>query len=391
MGKPTIYIGQNKGADQLRGNRQIFTRTSSYMITKIQCKNKIHMHSGNCIQILHAPQGTACQVKCILCDTYFHQKKSVSGIAQSLAFTRKIGNRRGSEGLRSFKNSNGTNLLILIVLAGDIEMNPGPRFQCRLCKKYCKTADQVVECADCEKRFHASCANLGKEELLELESGSESWYCSNCKAECCLCSGLVLNCHKAVQCDKCDMWVHNDCSFLSDSQYETTQNTNCTWICPKCDFFIFSDSFFDEQLNLESENRFNPLGNSDKTKSSAPSTLTSKSKFIGGLKFFSININSIRGKKLELLAFIDLHEPQIVAIQETKIDSSISSSELFPETFPYSVYRKDRTLDGGGVMLLIHKDIPHMPMTELENKSEELGPVFAHLFQQSINTGEVTC
>ena len=126
--------------------------------------------------------------------------------------------------------------------------------------------------------------------------------------------------------------------------------------------------FFDEQLNLESENRFNPIGNSDKTKSSAPSTSTSKSKFIGGL----ININSIKGKKLELLAFIDLHEPQIVAIQETKIDSSISSSELFLETFPYSVYRKDRTLDGGGVMLLIHKNIPHMPITELENKSESV-------------------
>ena len=200
-----------------------------------------------------------------------------------------------------------------------------------------------------EKRFHASCANLGKEELQELESGSESWYCSNCKAECSLCSSLVLNCHKVVQCDKCDIWVHNECSFLSDSQYETMQNTNCTWICPK------------------SENRFNPLGNSDKTKSS-----TSKSKFIGGLKFFSININRIRGKKLELLAFHVLHEPQIVAIQETKIDISISSSELFQETFPYSVYRKDRTLDGGGVMLLIHKDIPHMPITELEKKSKSV-------------------
>ena len=141
--------------------------------------------------------------------------------------------------------------------------------------------------------------------MQELESGSESWYCSNCKAECSLYSGLVLNCHKAVQCDKCVMWA-------------------------------------------------------------------SKSKFIGGLNFFSININNIRGKKLELLAFLDLHEPQIVAIQETKIDSSISSSELFPETFPYSVYRKDRTLDGGGVMLLIHKDIPQLPITELENKSESV-------------------
>ena len=89
--------------------------------------------------------------------------KSVGGIAQSLAFTRKIGNRRGSEALRSFKNSNGTNLLILIVLTGDIEMNPGPRFQCRLCKNTVRQV-HVVECAVCEQRFHASCTNLGMED-----------------------------------------------------------------------------------------------------------------------------------------------------------------------------------------------------------------------------------
>ena len=39
---------------------------------------------------------------------------------------------------------------------------------------------------------------------------------------------------------------------------------------------------------------------------------------------------------------------------------------------PYNVYRKDRTLDGGGVLLLIHKDISHMPITELENDSESI-------------------
>ena len=70
--------------------------------------------------------------------------KSVGGISQSLALTRKIGNRRGSEGLRSFNPSKGTNLLILIILAGDIVMNPGPRFQCRTCKKYCKAAEKAV-------------------------------------------------------------------------------------------------------------------------------------------------------------------------------------------------------------------------------------------------------
>ena len=40
---------------------------------------------------------------------------------------------------------------------------------------------------------------------------------------------------------------------------------------------------------------------------------------------------------------------------------------MFLESCVYNVYRNDRTLDGGGVKLLIHKDIPHMPITELEN------------------------
>ena len=121
---------------------------------------------------------------------------------------------------------------------------------------------------------------------------------------------------------------------------------------------------------METENRFVPLTKEKKGKSSPCGT--NKSSFISGLKFISMNINSIRGKKLELLAFLDFHQPHVVAIQETKIDSSIATSELFPETCPYSIYRKDRNIHGGGVMLLVHKDISHMPITKLENDSESI-------------------
>ena len=51
---------------------------------------------------------------------------SASGIAQTLACTRKLGKCRSSEGLRSFNPSKGTNLLMFIILAGNIEMSPGP-------------------------------------------------------------------------------------------------------------------------------------------------------------------------------------------------------------------------------------------------------------------------
>ena len=155
-------------------------------------------------------------------------RHSHSRVSQCLASIRKLGNRRSSEGLRSFKPWKGTNLFILIILAGDIEMNPGPRFQCGLCKNYCKASDRLLECEKCEKRFHASCSNLGDNELLRIESGDGAWYCTNCKADCGLCSGVVLKGHKAVRCDSCDMWIHNECSFIAETQYETVNNTNCT-------------------------------------------------------------------------------------------------------------------------------------------------------------------
>ena len=40
---------------------------------------------------------------------------------------------------------------------------------------------------------------------------------------------------------------------IAETQYETVNNTNCTWICPKCEFCNFSDSFFGEQVNLGTE------------------------------------------------------------------------------------------------------------------------------------------
>ena len=137
-----------------------------------------------------------------------------------------------------------------------------------------------------------SCANLSEKEL---GSEKETWYGKDCKAECGLCSGDVLNNHKAVQCDKCEMWVHNDYSFVTDFQYETMQNSSCTWICPKCEFFNFSDSFFSEQLNLEDQNRFIPLAKDTETRT--PSTGSKNNKFVSGLKFSSINVNGIRCKK----------------------------------------------------------------------------------------------
>ena len=43
-------------------------------------------------------------------------------------------NKRRSEGLHNFKSPNETNLMILLILAGDIKTNPGPRHRCGVCR-----------------------------------------------------------------------------------------------------------------------------------------------------------------------------------------------------------------------------------------------------------------
>ena len=122
------------------------------------------------------------------------------------------------------------------------------------------------------------------------------------------------------------------------------------------------------------ENRFDPLS-MDKNiglfaDSSKETNFSSKS--LDGLELSSININNIRGKNLNLIAFLEVHHPHVVAIQKMKIDSSVATSELFPETCQYNVFRKDRNLHGVGVILHIYKDIQHMPLSELENRSESV-------------------
>ena len=85
-----------------------------------------------------------------------------------------------------------------------------------LCKTCCKTSDKVLQCEECVKRFHVSSSKLGDDEVLRIiESGDGAWYCINCKADCGLCRGAVLNGHTAQQCDSCDIWIHNECSVLS--------------------------------------------------------------------------------------------------------------------------------------------------------------------------------
>lgn len=60
--------------------------------------------------------------------------------------------------------------MVLVILAGDIETNLGPRFQSDISKKYYTGLDRIVKWDDCGRCFHALCSELWKSGLLSLES-----------------------------------------------------------------------------------------------------------------------------------------------------------------------------------------------------------------------------
>lgn len=89
------------------------------------------------------------------------------------------------------------------------------------------------------------------------------------------------------------------------------------------------------------------------------------------ITFFCANINGIRGKKLALQSYLEVENPNIVALQETKIDESVLDTEMFPPELGYAVFRKDRVIGGGSVILAIKSYLDPLQCNSINTESSE--------------------
>ena len=93
------------------------------------------------------------------------------------------------------------------------------------------------------------------------------------------------------------------------------------------------------------------------------------------LRLVYVNCQSLRdpGRVAELHAMVDKTKPDILVLVETWLDSSISSSSIFPDYLNMEVYRRDRQNQlGGGVLVAITKDYLSTPVKELETDCESV-------------------
>ena len=89
-----------------------------------------------------------------------------------------------------------------------------------------------------------------------------------------------------------------------------------------------------------------------------------------GFKLTALNITSIPGHIEELRIYVNSDCIDILAVNETRLDDTISSGEV---TVPgYALERNDRNTDGEGVALYIRNTINYERLFDLECESLEL-------------------
>ena len=156
--------------------------------------------------------------------------------------------------------------------------------------------------------IHIKCAGVSRTEYFKGKSNPTPWFCTKCSAPCGICNGHVLNEHKAVQCDRCDIWIHTNCCDIDDQTYETLINSSCSWACPGCDCYNFSDSFFRHQCQTHNLQLFwltadnsqhtlqSNIGTHDRPGKKHFRQPSNRSKKRDNFKCIIINCQSIRGK-----------------------------------------------------------------------------------------------
>ena len=259
---------------------------------------------------------------------------------------------------RSLQANAGFDLLGMLLLCGDISLNPGPR----------------------------------------------------CQYPCGVCSKAVKSNQRGVQCDYCDVWYHAKCMGMNTKIYEALAYSSCIWECSDCGFPNFSSSLFESLDAVSVTNRFWPLHTDPKSNSTLHSTVESVTGLLSPselnnnspntigqpqhtssprnakrnqssavnhglsrkISILVMNFRSIMAKNQLTAKIVSDTKPDIIIGTETWLTPAHGTAEILISD-SYNIERRDRETDPhGGVLIAFKKHLTASREFNLETNCELL-------------------
>jgi len=179
----------------------------------------------------------------------------------------------------------------------------------------------------------------------------------NYKFPCLVCQKPVKKNQKGIQCDECAVWTHTKCILMPDDEYQDHAEAGDlrSWFCWRCSIPQLTDSFFDKPEDTLSElseaidsdysvygnndrspdisdNNFSVLGNNE-TDSTVNTDIFTELREMRGkhrknILLAHLNINSYRYKHIALEELLYDKVVDILIIGETKLDDSFPDRQF---------------------------------------------------------------
>lgn len=127
----------------------------------------------------------------LLCRTLQVPKEEGLILGQSsvsqfqLSFAASISHRHVDKRYRIYYTNSTTKVSLLLLIAGDVNPNPGPdykpKYPCIVCKAAAKWGQDCLECECCKNWFHVQCLGMNNAVYNVLANHpSYSWICCDC-------------------------------------------------------------------------------------------------------------------------------------------------------------------------------------------------------------------
>ena len=186
------------------------------------------------------------------------------------------------------------------------------------------------------------------------------------KCACRICHKEVKDHHRAISCDKCEMWSHLKCCDISIKLYNHLKYMHYfKWTCTKCRI--------NEQAVLET------IDINDLDLDGQPDDISLVNPSRNELLILNLNCRSIINKREELEYIVNATKADLIVLTETWMDDSVPKHAYVPEG--YKIIRKDRCVGykqkygrnkGGGIAILYKE---HIKIEKKEYLTEEIDEI----------------